>query len=101
MSCIMPARLLEYDSAQKNMPSTQDHRSTRQGVRDRLLLIILLLIVLSPLALYVAVSLSAAKETRLRLALDRNLSTAQLAARLLDEHPDTAAVLVQDLAQRG
>src|SRR5262245_61375475 len=82
------------------MPERQDHRSTRHSVRDRLLLIVLLLIVLSPLALYVAVSFAAAKEMRIRLALDRNLSTAQLAARLLDERPDSSVALVHELNQR-
>jgi hypothetical protein len=72
----------------------------RRHRRDRLLVLALVLMTLAPFLLYAWVAVRAAREVARGDALERNLATAQLGARLIDEQCDAALSVLSSLAQR-
>jgi signal transduction histidine kinase len=72
----------------------------RRHRRDRLLVLVLVLLILAPFLLYAWVAVGAAREVARSDALERNLATAQLGARLIDEQCTAALSVLSSLAQR-
>jgi signal transduction histidine kinase len=82
-------------------PPEINPREHRRHQRDRLLILGLVLLILGPFLPYAWIAVGAAREIARHDALEGNLATAQLGARLIDEQCDVALTVLNTLAQCG